>query len=64
MNIMNYIAYTVAVLFIAMGTAILSGLFFNVNFPSEFKITVGVVLILYGIYRIVTTYFKKNGTAE
>ncbi len=64
MNIMKYIAYTAAVLFIVLGTVILSGLFFKINFPSEFKITVGVVFILYGIYRFVTTYFKKDRTIE
>ncbi len=64
MNIMKYIAYVVAVLFIALGVAILSGLFLQSNFPSQFRIIVGIVLILYGAFRIVATYYKKTETTK
>ena len=60
MDIMKYIAYAIAALFIILGGAILAGYFINQNMPSEFRIMVGIVLILYGAFRIVTTIFKKN----
>lgn len=64
MNIMKYIAYVVAALFVVLGIAILSGWFIQSNFPSQFRITVGIVLILYGVFRIVATYYKKAEKPE
>ncbi len=64
MNIMKYITYAVAALFILLGAAILSGYFVKQNVPGQFRVMVGIVLILYGAFRIIYTYFKKNETSE
>ena len=64
MDIMKYIAYIVASLFIVLGIAILCGYVMQGNLPSQFKIMTGVVLILYGVFRIVITKLKKNTTSE
>jgi prolipoprotein diacylglyceryltransferase len=57
---MKYFAYVIAAIFILLGAAIIAGYFISGNYPAEFRIIIGIVLILYGIFRIVTTYFKKN----
>jgi hypothetical protein len=63
MDIMKYVAYVVASLFVLLGIAILTGYFMNDGVPTQFRIMAGVVLILYGIFRIVVTIFKKNTTS-
>lgn len=63
-NVMKYIAYTAGAIFIFLGLAIL---FTNITpdyFPSQYKIMMGIVLFLYGIFRIVVTTFKQRQTNE
>lgn len=62
MDIMKYIAYIVASLFIVLGIAILAGYYMR-GVPAQFRIMAGVVLILYGIFRIIITIFRKNTTS-
>ncbi len=58
MDIMKYLAYAVASIFILFGAAILAGYFMSDNLPSQYRIMMGAVLLLYGIFRIVSTFFK------
>ena len=59
MDIMKYVTYTVAALFIVLGIAILANYFMQ-GVITQFRIMAGIVLILYGIFRIVATIFRKN----
>ena len=59
MDIMKYVTYTVAALFIVLGIAILANYFMQ-GVVTQFRIMAGIVLILYGIFRIVATIFRKN----
>ncbi len=59
-NVMTYIAYTAGVVFILLGTAILFTNIMPAYLPSQFKIMMGIVLFLYGIFRIVSTLFKQK----
>ncbi|MHB1686641.1 MAG: hypothetical protein ACYCVH_04610 [Ignavibacteriaceae bacterium] len=61
---MKYLAYLIASIFVILGAAIIAGYFITLNVPSQFRIIMGVVFILYGIFRIVITYFKNNKTNE
>ncbi len=61
---MKYLAYVVASIFIMLGAAILAGYFITENVPSQFRIMMGIVLILYGLFRIVITYSKRNNTID
>ena len=63
MDFMKYVAYVVASLFIVMGIAILSGYFMSVGIPTQFRVMTGLVLILYGVFRIVITVLKKDTTS-
>jgi cytochrome c biogenesis protein CcdA len=60
MKVMRYIAYGAAILFILFGIAILAGYFIKESVPQQFRIMAGIVLILYGAFRFITTFFKKN----
>lgn len=64
---MLYIAYTAAALFMVMGIVII----FTDLFPStnnfggvEVKIVFGVVMFLYGTYRLVIITFKRRADNE
>jgi hypothetical protein len=59
-KIMMYIAYTAGALFIVFGLAILFTDLLPTYLPSQFKIMMGIVLVLYGAYRIISIVFKKR----
>ena len=63
-NIMTYIAYTAGAVFILLGLAILFTNIMPAYLPSQFKIMMGIVLFLYGMFRIVSTIFKKQRNEE
>jgi len=64
-NVMKYIAYTTGTIFILLGIVIL---FTNIiqmdQLPFQFKLMMGVVLFLYGLFRILVTFFKKRPKNE
>lgn len=64
MNIMKYFAFAVSVLFVLLGIAILTGYIMNQGVPTQFRVMIGIVLVLYGVFRFLMTYFKKNQTTE
>lgn len=65
-KLMVYIGYTAGVLFVMLGIAIMiTKLFPTTLFASEqVKIIFGVVMILYGLYRIVIITIKNRKTDE
>ncbi len=63
-NIMTYIAYTAGAVFVLLGLAILFTNIMPAYLPSQFKIMMGIVLFLYGMFRIVSTIFKKQRNEE
>ncbi len=64
MNIMKYFAFAISILFVLLGIAILAGFIMNKGLPNQFRIMVGIVLVLYGVFRFLMTFFKKNQTRE
>jgi len=63
-GIMKYIAYSAGAVFILLGIALV---FTNITpdyLPYQFKIIMGIVLFLYGIFRIVITMFKQRQANE
>lgn len=59
-NIFKYLGIILGSIFVATGLAVL---FFNVApayLPGAFKNMMGIVLVLYGIYRIVVTIYKNK----
>ena len=62
---MKYVAYVTGTIFILLGIVIL---FTNIiqmdQLPFQFKLMMGVVLFLYGLFRILVTFFKKRPKNE
>lgn len=42
----------------------LSGLVFPEDIPAQLKYVMGITLVLYGIYRVTSTYFKSKQDAR
>lgn len=65
-KLMVYIGYTAGVIFVALGIAIMATeLFPTTLFVTEqVKIIFGVVIILYGLYRIVIITVKNHRANE
>lgn len=57
---MKYFALSIAVLFILTGVYVLLSDFFADKLTEQFRVIMGIILILYGIFRIVVTLNKKK----
>lgn len=51
-------------MFIVIGIMLIVGLFRLRNVPAQFRILMGAVFILYGIFRIVTLLMTKKDSGE
>ncbi|PKL82749.1 MAG: hypothetical protein CVV24_08475 [Ignavibacteriae bacterium HGW-Ignavibacteriae-3] len=57
---MKYLAYVAGVTFILLGGLILFTNVFQMDqLPYQFKLIMGVVLVLYGAFRLLATVFRK-----
>jgi hypothetical protein len=63
-KIMLYVGYTMSAVFALGGIIILSGSVIPDHLPTKFRITLGIVLILYSIYRFITVRMKKRQQDE
>ena len=59
-GILRIFIYTVGSLFLLIGLIFIFAEEYFTSFPSGIRITFGVVIFLYGIYRILTTYTKQK----
>jgi hypothetical protein len=62
-DISMYLSYAVSLITLLFGGIIVSGVAFQ-YVPSKLRITFGVVLMLWGIYRFVFTRIKKRQQKE
>lgn len=56
-KISNYVSYSVSLITFLFGLIVTSGVAFQ-YVPKQLRITFGIVLILWGIYRFVATQVK------
>lgn len=63
-KVMVYIGYAAGTIFVLLGLGILFTKLMPSYLPSQFKVMMGVVLILYGIFRIISTLFKNKRNDE
>ena len=63
-GILHLFTYTVGSLLIIIGILLVSGVAYVGNFPSEVRVMFGIVIMLYGLYRIVTTYTKRRNEID
>ena len=63
-KIMTYVALTAGVLFILFGIVILVFKNLIIGMPQQYKVIMGIVFILYGIFRLVNVYNKRQRQDE
>lgn len=59
-DISAILGYSLAAIFFGFGVVVVSGIAIPDYVPKEFRLTIGVVLLLWGIYRFVLTKTKSN----
>jgi hypothetical protein len=62
-HISTYLGYTVSIITFIFGAIVISGVAFQ-YVPNQLRITFGVVLMLWGIYRFVFTRIKVRQQNE
>jgi hypothetical protein len=62
-SISTYLGYSVSAITFVCGIVVVSGIVLG-NVPGQLRVTFGVVLILWGIYRFVITRFRTRQKAE
>jgi hypothetical protein len=62
-HISTYLSYSVSAIVFIFGTIVISGIAFQ-YVPNKLRITFGVVLILWGIYRFLFTRFRARQDNE
>jgi len=62
-NISTYLSYSVSIITFIFGTIVVSGIAFP-YVPNKLRITFGVVLVLWGIYRFVYTRIQVRQQNE
>lgn len=63
MNTNEVFRYTVLVIAAAamvMGVLIIVGVLVPRNFPDQFRVIMGIVVFLYGLYRFVIAYYRSS----
>ena len=63
-QVMNIVAYTAGALFVLLGLAILFTDLFPSYIPDQFKVLMGIVLFLYGMFRLVTITLNRRKKDE
>ena len=43
-----------------IGVLVMAGILFPPNMPDQFRVILGIVIVLYGAYRFANTYFGKR----
>ena len=62
MNVTEVLKYTVLVISAAamlLGVLIIAGVLVPRNFPDQYRVIMGIVVFLYGLYRFVIAYTRS-----
>jgi len=64
MNVTEVLKYTILVISAAamlLGVLIIVGVLVPRNFPDQYRVIMGIVVFLYGLYRFVIAYIRSPG---
>lgn len=59
--IFRYAALVISAAAMVAGLLIVLGVFVPPNFPGQFRVILGVTVILYGLYRFIVVFFRQSG---
>ena len=58
-KVMRYTVLAISLAAVGLGVLVIAGVLIPRNFPDQFRVMMGVVIVLYGVYRFVVTYFRN-----
>jgi hypothetical protein len=61
-NVTAIVRYVILVLsssLVVLGVAIIAGLMVPRSFPGEYRLILGAVVLLYGVYRFAIAYYRR-----
>ncbi len=67
MNVMSVLRYTVLVVAAAamvVGVLVIAGILVPTAFPEQYRVLMGILVFLYGLYRFVLAYIRQPGRRE
>ncbi len=59
-SVMRYTMLAVSVAAMGFGVLVITGVMIPPNFPDQYRVLLGIVIVLYGLYRFVVTYFRNS----
>jgi hypothetical protein len=62
--ILRIISYVTASLILVIGIIVAGGLFLPDYIPLNFRIILGVIMILYGLFRIAMIHFRRRNVRD
>ena len=61
-NVLRFTALGVSAAAMIVGLLVMGGLLVPVYVPEQFRVVMGTVVFLYGVYRFVVTYYGKKSS--
>ncbi|MCK5571584.1 MAG: hypothetical protein KAJ12_02435 [Bacteroidetes bacterium] len=60
MTIVHYVILVLSGGAMVVGVLVIAGVLVPRNLPEEFRVVIGVVIVLYGLYRFVVEHMRKS----
>jgi len=60
MRAVNYVILVVSAAVAVFGTLVIAGILVPKNFPEQFRVVIGAVITLYGVYHFVVSWFREK----
>ncbi len=57
---LNYVILVVSAAVAVFGTLVIAGILVPRNFPEQFRVIIGAVITLYGIYHFVVSWYRQR----
>lgn len=57
--LIRYVVLVVSVAVVVVGALIIAGQLVPRSFPDDYRIIMGVVIVLYGVYRFLIAFFQR-----
>jgi hypothetical protein len=63
-SVLRIVIRVISVAVMGVGLLAMAGLIVPVYFPQEYRLVIGVVVFLYGLYRFVLTFSRQRRSEE
>lgn len=64
MRLIRYTVLAISLAAVVVGVLVIMGQLVPRNFPEQYRVIMGIVIVLYGVYRFLIAYFQRSGGRE